>query len=684
MRHRTKKWTELAARGRFSMNVHAVIAGKEYCRISAPQISHSLATEPFSIGNCNAASLKVDVLLEDGEEIPEAASVRIIAQLTDLDVTDHTETLPFGEFWVDTGPVVENLCTLSCYDAMLKTSQAMVDDEDDESAWPKSMAVVVQEIAYRIGVPIDPRTRINCGLNYMVPFPKGYTMQQVLGWIGACNGGNWTITDEGELRLVTLTAPPAENYHIVDENFNDIVTGDGFTLSWKTSSGSSEIQTPETGSGVDSLLPKLYPIVDHEFNRIVTADGFMLVYDQTGAVEAEQGLIHVPFVCGSVTTGKRLVVSKITMTDEEGNAYSQGDDSGFEITVDNCPYSCQGICNDLYQMLNGIEYEPFTATDAVFDPATELGDQVKIGDKVHSSIYSMDALLGVGYTNTISAPINAEATKQYPYLTARDKNRGKVFLEASADYNGVTMSAEDGLLVAKTNNTSRSTSSTSTQSLVAVQSTPVSRAEVQYSDDFIAMRARDPETGHMEDCIFFDDEAEKYRIKKTVLIEQADEIATEVNRLSEELESMKGGEGDDAVNLPQLLQEIKAVQTALTEQRTTLEGLETSAADIKKTLDAVQIAISDIKTAAAGIRSVVDKNATSLATMQTDVTALKQAVADQSAEMAEVHATVDEHSTSLAAIGEKLTAAQGTLDNILSLLKEMSGNKDTETEKEGT
>ena len=131
---------------------------------------------------------------------------------------------------------------------MLKTSQAMVDDSDRESDWPKSMAVVVQEIAYRIGVPIDPRTRINRGMNYMVPFPKGYTMQQVLGWIGACNGGNWTITDEGELRLVTLTAPPAENYHVVDEKFNDIITGDGSTLAWKLTTGNSEIQTRKSAA----------------------------------------------------------------------------------------------------------------------------------------------------------------------------------------------------------------------------------------------------------------------------------------------------------------------------------------------------------------------------------------------------------------------------------------------------
>ena len=693
------------------MDARAVIAGKEYFRISAPQISHSLATEPFSIGNCNAASLKLNVLLEDGETIPEAAAVRIIARLTDLDVTNHTETLPFGEFWVDTCTGSENLYTLSCYDAMLKTSQAMVDDSDSESDWPKSMAVVVQEIAYRIGTPLDPRTRINRGLNYMVPYPKGYTMQQILGWIGACNGGNWTITDEGMLRLVTLTAPPTETYRIVDDSYNDIITGDGYALAWKLSSGSGEAQTPETGSGVGSLVPMVYPVVDHEFNRIVTADGFTLVYDKTGAIEAEQGLIHVPFVRGPIITGKRLVVSKVTMTDEEGNSYSQGDDSGFEITVDNCPYSCQGICNDLYSMLHGIEYEPFTATDAVFDPATELGDQVKIGDQVHSSIYSMEATLDIGYANTISAPTNTEATRQYPYLTNRDKNRDKVFLEMSADYGGVAMSADDGLVVTKTGSAGRSASA---QALTAARSTPVSRAEVQYSDEYISMRARDPETGRMEDCIFFDDDAEKYHITKSVLIEQADELAEELKNLSDELKSMEGGDGEEAVTLPQLLQSVKDVQTSLTEQRTTLAGLETSTADVKKTLAAIQTALSDIKTAADGIRSVVDKNTTTLvamkdaqtadrklldnvqadttalkksaadqsaelATIQTDVTALKQAVATQSAEMSKVHTTVDGHTASLTAMDEKLTAAQETLDSIFSLLKTMSGSKDTET-----
>ena len=383
-------------------------------------------------------------------------------------------------------------------------------------------------------------------------------------------------------------------------------------------------------------------------------------------------------VRGKVATGRRLKVSKVTMTDEEGNSFSKGDDTGFEIAVDNCPYSCQGICNDLYSMLNGIEYEPFTATDALFDPAAELGDQVKIGDQVHSSIYSMDATFDIGYANTISAPTNTEATRQYPYLTQRDKNRDKVFLEMSADYGGVAMSADAGLVVTKTGSAAKA--------MTEAHSTPVSRAEVQYSDEYIAMRARDTETGRMEDCIFFDDEKERYCITKAVLIEQADELAKELKNLADELKSMEGGEGTDAVTLPQLLQSVKDVQASLTEQRTTLDVLETSSANIKETLAAVQTALSDIKTAAAGIRSAVGKNAAALATVdttlsdvkkslaavQTDVTALKKTAAAQSTELAEVHTAVDEHTTTLSAMDEKLTATQGTLDNILTILKAMS------------
>ena len=420
MRHRSKEWTKLAARGQFNFDARAVIAGKEYYRIAAPQISHNLATDPLSIGNCNAASLKLTVLLEDGEEIPEAAEVKIIGRLTDLDITTSTEVMQFGTYWVDTAPQTENLVELTCYDAMLKTSQAMVDETSNKADWPKTMTQVVQEIAARIGVGIDPRTRINQGPNYMVPYPEAYTMQQVLGWIGACNGGNWTITDEGLLRLVALTAPPDETYHIVDSDYNDIITGSNDTLAWKLESNPSR-QVPVVGEVVPSPTLESYPIVDHERNPVLTSDGFLLVYNEIGTVMAERGLVNIPIVRGDLSKGKRLKVSGILMTDEDGNSYAKGDDSGFVIEIDSCPYACAGICTDLYKMLANVEYEPFTAPDAVFDPAAELGDQVRIAGKVLSSIYEMDVTLDIGYSCTVGAPSNSETTRQYPYLKGKDK-----------------------------------------------------------------------------------------------------------------------------------------------------------------------------------------------------------------------------------------------------------------------
>ncbi len=85
------------------------------------------------------------------------------------------------------------------------------------------------------------------------------------------------------------------------------------------------------------------------------------------------------------------------------------------------------------------------------DPAAELGDQVKIGDQVHSSIYSMDATFDIGYANTISAPTNTEATRQYPYLTQRERTGTRSFWKSSArTIGGVAMSADAGLVVTKT------------------------------------------------------------------------------------------------------------------------------------------------------------------------------------------------------------------------------------------
>lgn len=203
MRQRSDTWKTIAASGKFSMEVKAKIGDSEYTAISAPVIENTLlGDDTMSVGNCSAASMRVTIRTSD--IIAAAAEVEIFARLTDG--TTYSEWLTFGKYYISKRATSNGLVSLECYDAMLKASQQYVDptsSDTDRVGWPKSMETCVNEIASRIGVSLDSR------INYIVSsfdvdYPTNYTMLEVLGYIGACNGGNWIITPENKLMLVSL------------------------------------------------------------------------------------------------------------------------------------------------------------------------------------------------------------------------------------------------------------------------------------------------------------------------------------------------------------------------------------------------------------------------------------------------------------------------------------------------
>ena len=75
-----------------------------------------------------------------------------------------------------------------------------------------------------MGVELDSRTALNG--SYQVEYPNDYTMREVLGYIGAVNGGNWNITETGKLRLVRLNELPPETFLLVTENGSPIRFGE--------------------------------------------------------------------------------------------------------------------------------------------------------------------------------------------------------------------------------------------------------------------------------------------------------------------------------------------------------------------------------------------------------------------------------------------------------------------------
>lgn len=414
MRVRSERWAKMAARGHFTMETKARIGGVDYTAISAPKIDRSLASAPLSVGNCTSATLGLSVLTDD--VITSDKPIVIMGRLTDG--IQYTEWKAFGTFFIDQRDTsFEGLITVSCYDAMLKANQPYLSDGDGFAGWPKTMVSVVEEIAYRIGVGIDPRTKIKTGADYVVPYPSGKTMIQVLGDIGACHGGNWIITEENLLRLVPLISSPDETFRIISEYHEQIKTAEGDRLVYKEQTQFNRVLPGLTGESPPSVIPVTHYITDEHGSRIVTSDGHFLAWAADGSVDAVDGMIDIPVVCGKLTKGTAVTITGVSASDDAGNSFTVGSTDGVMLNIEGNPYMTQGICNDLYESYNGLVYFPYTATKTLYDPAAELGDQVKIGDMVHSVMYGATLTFDLNFRADISAPNSEQLSEEYPYLS---------------------------------------------------------------------------------------------------------------------------------------------------------------------------------------------------------------------------------------------------------------------------
>lgn len=349
MRSRSALWKSIVNSDCFELQTKAVIGSKEYTAISAPVIDRALMSSPLSIGNCISATLALSILTEDNI----VSTSPIVVQGRVVSDTDSSEWMPFGTYYINQRDTsYEGLVSVRCYDAMLMANMSYVSDETDKAKWPKPMAEVVSDIAYRIGVTVDSRTKINKSDDYMVPFPEELTMLQVLGYIGACHGGNWIITEENKLRLVPLVTSPGETTSTEDSN-----------------------------------------------------------------------IVNVSAVLGDLTTGTPITLTGVSMKDSEGNIYTAGDDSSAVISLEQNPYATPAICETLIKTFGGLIYSPYTTTNAIFDPAAELGDQVKIGDKVSGVIMAETLTLDIGFRAKINAPNSEELSDEYPYLSQEKKRQ---------------------------------------------------------------------------------------------------------------------------------------------------------------------------------------------------------------------------------------------------------------------
>lgn len=113
-------------------------------------------------------------------------------------------------------------------------------------------------------------------------------------------------------------------------------------------------------------------------------------------------------------------ISKIILLVDSENYYEAGNDTGRTLEI-TCPYGTQAMANNLLSSLGGYAYQPATASDALIDPAAELGDAVTVGG-VYTVLAQMDTTFDSLMTADIGAPGQEEIESEYPYVSQQQSD----------------------------------------------------------------------------------------------------------------------------------------------------------------------------------------------------------------------------------------------------------------------
>lgn len=203
--------------------VQIVIAGVTYGEdqiVSLSTTSGMFAEETMSIGG--AVAKEIDLVLRQPGTIPRMAQMIPYYRL--VKGTQASEWIQKGIYYIDTRSTdeVTGVMTIHGYDDMLKAEQVWEPAQSLE--FPMTMVQAVNVIAQLMGVTLDPRTVLN--QSYTIDYPaNNYTLRDVLRYIAVANAGNWIITDEGKLRLVSFGEIPAETNYLVEEGGDAITFG---------------------------------------------------------------------------------------------------------------------------------------------------------------------------------------------------------------------------------------------------------------------------------------------------------------------------------------------------------------------------------------------------------------------------------------------------------------------------
>ena len=304
--------------------------------------------------------------------------------------------------------------------------------------------------------------------------------------------------------------------------------------------------------------------------------------------------------------GKTVELSRVTLTDDAGNQFTVGDNTGDEVTAE-CHYATQNIVNALDPRVNysngqgilqltfgtfskgllnlsntetvrvlegygridisgsgvisgNLTYLPYTLEGAYIDPLTELGDFLQLdfkGKTYTVFVNSVELKCTVGYSASLAMKVKDGSDDEYPTIRAKDL-KAERYVSTAHTYHGNRINRTEGFV-----------------SEYNLNDTPVARL-IANSNVFSMQQLVN---GAWENRIYFDAIARKYKITGDVTVEGA--ITADALRTSGGVEIT--GDNITAGTISAARLDLSGVEGAIASIRSDLEGLTTTVQEVEET-----------------------------------------------------------------------------------------------------
>ena len=362
--------------------------------------------DSFGIGNAVARTITATIVPQGN--LPVMAGVNVFMRVTNGTLT--SSWVPKGQFFLDTRTTdSDGLLTVTGYDAMLKADSIYM----ESGTWAaKTALAVLEEIADSIGVSIEASTESYLQANpiTLASIPAigtdGTTKREMLKHIAVLYGGNFAMTDSGELKLHRLGV----------------------------SSGSTDVGVLMESLSVSPAFEKIrkvklfYGDISYEAEQC----NFSCPMSSIGTMAS--GLPYALIYALTPLTSQTApaVGDYIKITDRESKYYrvtvvfpgisvtlEEAEAPGRLLSAE-CFYASAENAQKVLNRVFGFSYQPYAAVGAEVEIAVELGDAVTLNG-TQSYLYSQDINFDVDASSDVKGKSDEEINHEYPFQDAESR-----------------------------------------------------------------------------------------------------------------------------------------------------------------------------------------------------------------------------------------------------------------------